>query len=91
MFPSESNKKIIYQIQSDTNSFVFNKNKSTTNVFSYGGNILNEKIFVDKSLFIKKIFDSGTKHKFITIPRRYGKSVNLDILKKYLEITSYDS
>ena len=43
-------------------------------------------IFVDKSLFIKEIIESEDKVTLITMPRRWGKSLNLDMLKRFLSI-----
>ncbi len=43
--------------------------------------------FVDKSLFIKEIIDDGSKVKLITRPRRFGKTLNLSMLKYFFEKT----
>ncbi len=42
-------------------------------------------VYVDKSLFIKEILDSSEKAMLITYPRRWGKTLNLDMLKVFLE------
>ncbi|MBH1988801.1 MAG: AAA family ATPase [Myxococcaceae bacterium] len=45
-------------------------------------------VFVDKSLFIKEVIESGDKATLITRPRRWGKSLALDMLKTFLTIES---
>ncbi len=48
--------------------------------------LLNSNVFVDKSLFIKDvILDSGHVI-LITRPRRWGKSLNMSMLKRFFEI-----
>ena len=42
-------------------------------------------VFVDKTLFIKEIIDSTEEAILITRPRRWGKSLNLDMLKTFFE------
>ena len=42
-------------------------------------------VYVDKSLFIKEVLDSSEKAMLITYPRRWGKTLNLDMLKVFLE------
>jgi hypothetical protein len=42
--------------------------------------------YIDKSLFIKELFDNLGQVNLITRPRRFGKSLNLSMLKSYLEI-----
>jgi hypothetical protein len=42
--------------------------------------------YIDKSLFIKEFFKSKGRVNLITRPRRFGKSLNLSMLKSYLEI-----
>ena len=47
--------------------------------------------FVDKSLFIKDIIDNSSKVALITRPRRFGKTLNMSMLKYYFDITQKDS
>ncbi len=42
-------------------------------------------VFVDKTLFIKEIIDSSEEAILITRPRRWGKTLNLDMLKTFFE------
>lgn len=42
-------------------------------------------VFVDKTLFIKEIIDSSEEAMLITYPRRWGKTLNLDMLKTFFE------
>lgn len=42
-------------------------------------------VFVDKTLFIKEIIDSSEKAILITHPRRWGKTLNFDMLKTFFE------
>jgi len=42
--------------------------------------------FVDKSMFIDEVIRSSDKVTLITMPRRWGKSINLKMLKNFLEI-----
>ncbi|KAK0162739.1 hypothetical protein PV327_006491 [Microctonus hyperodae] len=46
--------------------------------------LVNLKTFVDKSLMIKHVFDK--KMILITVPHHFGKSTNLDMIKKFVEI-----
>jgi hypothetical protein len=39
--------------------------------------------FVDKSLFIKEIIDDGSKVILIPRPRRFGKTLNLSMLRYF--------
>ena len=43
--------------------------------------------FVDKSLFIKEILDSKAKVTLIPRPRRFGKTLNISMLKCFFEKT----
>ncbi len=45
-------------------------------------------ILVDKTLFIKEIIESNDKSILITYPRRWGKTLNLNMLKTFLESES---
>ena len=51
--------------------------------------------YVDKTLLIKDIIDEGAKVILFTRPRRFGKSLNMDMLKtffeKFITITSFIS
>ena len=42
-------------------------------------------VYVDKTLFIKEVLDSSEKAMLITYPRRWGKTLNLDMLKTFIE------
>jgi hypothetical protein len=44
-------------------------------------------IFVDKTLFIQEIIDDGHKAVLLTKPRRFGKTLALDMLKNFLTVT----
>lgn len=47
--------------------------------------------FVDKSLFIKEILDDISAVKLITRPRRFGKTLNISMLKYFFEKTNADT
>jgi hypothetical protein len=46
----------------------------------------NGYYFIDKSMFIKEFLETRGQVTLITRPRRFGKSLNLSMLKSYLEI-----
>jgi hypothetical protein len=48
--------------------------------------VTESSIFIDKSLFIKEIIEEQSKVILITMPRRWGKSLNLDMIKRFLSI-----
>ena len=48
--------------------------------------VTDSSIFVDKSLLIEEIFELRDAVTLITMPRRWGKSLNLEMLQKFLEI-----
>lgn len=53
--------------------------------------IIDEKLFyVDKTLFIKEIIDDGSKVVLITRPRRFGKTLNMSLLRYYFEKSQED-
>lgn len=47
--------------------------------------------FVDKSLFIKEVIQDFSAVKLITRPRRFGKTLNLSMLKYFFEISELDT
>ncbi|MDE5853592.1 MAG: AAA family ATPase [Ruminococcus sp.] len=47
--------------------------------------------FVDKTLIIKDILDSGTKVTLFTRPRRFGKTLNMSMLQKFFEKINNDN
>lgn len=46
---------------------------------------------VDKTLLIKDILDSGSKVTLFTRPRRFGKTLNMSMLRRYFEKTDEDN
>ncbi|MEA3444773.1 MAG: AAA family ATPase, partial [Bacteroidota bacterium] len=47
--------------------------------------MINDNYFVDKSLFIKEVIDSENKVLLLPRPRRFGKTVNLSMLKYFFD------
>lgn len=54
--------------------------------------IINRRCYlVDKTLLIKDILDAGAKVTLFTRPRRFGKTLNMSMLKRYFEKTDEDN
>ncbi len=53
--------------------------------------INNNYYLVDKSLFIKEIMEDGSKVLLIPRPRRFGKTINMSMLKYFFEKTDEDN
>ncbi len=47
--------------------------------------------FIDKTLLIKDIVDSGADVTLFTRPRRFGKTLNMSMLRRYFEKTEEDN
>ncbi len=47
--------------------------------------------FVDKTLMIRDILDSGAKVTLFTRPRRFGKTLNMSMLQRFFEKTDHDN
>ena len=48
---------------------------------------LKDSYYIDKSLFIKDIMDDASKVALITRPRRFGKTLNMSMLRYYFDCT----
>ncbi len=48
----------------------------------------NSNLYIDKSLFIRDVIDDAKKVLLITRPRRFGKTLNMTMLKAFFDITS---
>ncbi|MBX9889944.1 MAG: ATP-binding protein [Amoebophilaceae bacterium] len=48
--------------------------------------LLNSDVFVDKSLLIKGLLEDSGEIILITRPRRWGKTINMDMVRRFLEI-----
>ena len=46
----------------------------------------NSSVFVDKTLLIEEIINSCIEVSLITMPRRWGKSMNMNVVKTFFEI-----
>ena len=54
---------------------------------SFESLVTKSSIFIDKSLFIKTVIEDDSDVILITMPRRWGKSRNLEMLKRFLSIS----
>lgn len=52
---------------------------------------IRDNYFVDKSLFIKDIIDNQSNVMLITRPRRFGKTLNMSMLRYYFDCTVKNS
>ena len=52
---------------------------------------LRENYFIDKTMYIKDIIDNQAGVVLITRPRRFGKTLNMSMLKYYFDINQKDS
>jgi hypothetical protein len=52
---------------------------------------LRENYFIDKSLYIKDIIDNQSGVILVTRPRRFGKTLNMSMLRYYFDCTVKDS
>ena len=49
--------------------------------------LLNSNVFVDKSMFIKEFLEASSGEVvLIARPRRWGKSLNMDMLQRFLTL-----
>lgn len=48
--------------------------------------VTQSTVFADKSLLIKDVIEDGDTTLLLAMPRRWGKTVNLDMLRRFLEI-----
>ena len=54
---------------------------------SFAKLLLQSNVFVDKSMFIKEFLEASSGEVvLITRPRRWGKSLNMDMLRRFLTI-----
>jgi len=51
--------------------------------------VVTDRYFVDKSLLIQEIIDSSDKISLIPRPRRFGKTLNLSMLKYFFQRTDF--
>ena len=52
---------------------------------------LKNYYFIDKSLYIKDIIDNTSKVILVTRPRRFGKTLNMSMLRYYFDIKGKDN
>ena len=52
---------------------------------------MQQLYFIDKSLYIKDIIDNTNKVVLVTRPRRFGKTLNMSMLKYFFDCDSKDS
>lgn len=50
--------------------------------------VVEKSVFVDKSMLIADVLDSGATALLFCRPRRFGKSLNLSMIQRFLEIPS---
>jgi hypothetical protein len=52
---------------------------------------IRDNYFIDKSLYIKDIIDNQSRVILVTRPRRFGKTLNMSMLRYYFDCTVKDS
>ena len=48
--------------------------------------IIDNYFYIDKTKFIEEIFNDGAEVKLFTRPRRFGKTLNMSMLKNFFDI-----
>jgi hypothetical protein len=94
----EANEIIKFKVAQSANNMSASKRKDLVNKhrvelkksIQVGGSfedlVLKSSIFVDKSLFIDEIIKDPSEAILIAMPRRWGKSLNLDMLRRFLSV-----
>ena len=62
------------------------KPRTALGVHEFKKLVLNSTVFVDKSLLIKDFLKNPGETLLITFPRRWGKSINMNMIKMFLSI-----
>ena len=52
---------------------------------------VRDNYFIDKSLYIKEIIDNQASVILVTRPRRFGKTLNMSMLRYYFDCTEKDN
>lgn len=52
---------------------------------------MRDNYFIDKSLYIKDIIDNQSSVVLVTRPRRFGKTLNMSMLRYYFDCTKKDN
>lgn len=68
------------------NNSTVNQPRILTGTDDFKTLLLNSEVFVDKSLLIKEVIEDSASVILITRPRRWGKSLNMDMIEKFLAI-----
>ena len=65
---------------------VFTEPKTAIGVNTFKKLVEESTIFIDKSLLIREFIENPAEVLLITCPRRWGKSINMDMIETFLEI-----
>lgn len=57
----------------------------------FKGLIIRDNYYIDKTLYIKDIIDNSSRVILVTRPRRFGKTLNMSMLKYYFDCTKKDN
>ena len=57
----------------------------------FKGLILRNNYYIDKTMYIKHIIDNQSRVILVTRPRRFGKTLNMSMLRYYFDCTQRDS
>lgn len=52
---------------------------------------VKDNYYIDKTMYIKEIIDNRSEIILITRPRRFGKTLNMSMLRYYFDCTMKDS
>ena len=51
---------------------------------------IRDNYYIDKTIYIKNIMDNSSKVILVTRPRRFGKTLNMSMLRYYFDCTQKD-
>ena len=52
---------------------------------------IRDNYYIDKTMYIKHIIDNSSRVILVTRPRRFGKTLNMDMLRTFFEKTDEDT
>ena len=79
-------KTFVRNYHSNSNGKKWLKPQTAIGVSEFKKLVLHSTVFVDKSLLIKDFLEDSGETLLMTFPRRWGKSINMDMIKKFLSI-----